>query len=152
MAGREEEIVLLEGASTQVDGPSPARRLIACRRHNRCVADIDRSLALRAALVQLAGVAVLSIILALALPHSFFEDWGWLTGPGAWILCCLITASVLHLQPGPTLLGAALAGLPSLLAVLIGLHWLGALVAVALFALWCGRLKPKVSSTPHLEG
>jgi len=42
-----------------------------------------------------------------------------------------------------TLLGAVLAGLPSLLAVIVGLHWLGALVAVVLFALWCGRLEPE---------
>ena len=40
----------------------------------------------RAALLQLAAVALLSIALGLALPHSFFEDWGWLAGPGAWML------------------------------------------------------------------
>jgi hypothetical protein len=38
------------------------------------------------------------------------------------------------------LVGAALAGLPSVLAVVLGLHWLGAAVAVVLFALWCARL------------
>ena len=27
----------------------------------------------------------LAIALGLALPHSFFEDWGWLAGPGAWM-------------------------------------------------------------------
>jgi hypothetical protein len=42
-----------------------------------------------------------------------------------------------------TLLGAILAGLPGLVAVIAGLHWLGALVAIALFALWCGRLGPR---------
>jgi hypothetical protein len=26
------------------------------------------------------------------------------------------------------------------LAVVVGLHWLGAVVAIALFALWCARL------------
>ena len=41
---------------------------------------------------------------------------------------------------GPTLLGAVLAGLPSLLFVILGAHWLGALVAVGLFAAWCARL------------
>ena len=101
---------------------------------------MDRSILLRAALVQAAAVAVLSVALGLALPHSFFEDWGWLAGPGAWMLCALVTARVLHLPLGPTLLGAALAGLPSLLAVVLGVHWLGAVVAVGLFALWCARL------------
>ena len=109
-------------------------------------------MAIRAAMIQLAGVAVISIVLAILLPHSFFEDWGWLSGPGAWAVCSLITASALRLPPATTLLGALLAGLPSLLAVVAGLHWLGALIAIVLFALWCGRLEPRVSSTPHLEG
>jgi len=85
---------------------------------------------------------MLSLALGLALPHSFFEDWGWLTGPGTWIACALFTATALRLPLAMTLLGAVLAGLPSLLAVLVGLHWLGALVAIVLFALWCGRLEP----------
>lgn len=93
----------------------------------------------RAALVQLAAVAVLSVALGLALPHDFFVDWGWLAGPGSWLLCAAFTARVLGLPLAPTLAGAVLAGLPSLVAVLIGLHWAGAIVAIALFALWCGR-------------
>lgn len=101
---------------------------------------MDRSTLWRAALVQTVAVAVLSLALGLALPHSFFEDWGWLAGPGAWMLCAALTARVLHLPPVPTLAGAALAGLPSLLAVVIGAHWLGAGVAIVLFALWCARL------------
>ena len=94
----------------------------------------------RAALVQALAVAVLSIALAVALPHSFFEDWGWLAGPGAWIVCALVTARVVRLPIGATLVGAALAGLPSILAVILGVHWLGAVLAIALFALWCARL------------
>jgi len=94
----------------------------------------------RAALLQLAAVALLSLALGLALSHQFFEDWGWLAGPAAWMLCAAFTARVLRLPPGPALLGAALAGLPSLLAVLVGLHWAGAVLAVGLFALWCARL------------
>jgi hypothetical protein len=94
----------------------------------------------RAALIQAVGVAVLSLALALALPHSFFEDWGWFAGPAAWAVCSLVTAKTLGLPLGMTLLGAALAGIPSLLAVLIGAHWLGAVVAIGLFALWCARL------------
>jgi hypothetical protein len=104
---------------------------------------VDRSLAVRAALVQLLAVAAVAGALAIALPRSFFEDWGWLTGPGSWLLCALVTAAALRLPVAATLLGAILAGLPSLLAVFLGLHWLGALVAVILFALWCGRLVPR---------
>lgn len=102
--------------------------------------DLNGSIAIRTAVIQGASVAVLSIALAIALPRSFFEDWGWLAGPGAWLLCALLTASVLALPRARAMLGAALAGLPSLLAVLIGVHWLGAVIAIALFAIWCGRI------------
>jgi hypothetical protein len=101
---------------------------------------MDASILWRAALLQLVAVAVLSLALGLALPHSFFEDWGWLAGPASWMLCAAFTARVLALPLVPTLIGAVLAGLPSLLAVLVGLHWAGALLAIAIFAVWCARL------------
>src|SRR5947209_18679105 len=100
---------------------------------------MDRSQAIRAALVQAAAVAVLSVALAIALPHSFFESWGWLAGPLAWVACALVTARALSLPLPPTLTGAVLAGLPSVLAVVAGVHWLGAALAIVLFGLWCGR-------------
>jgi hypothetical protein len=99
----------------------------------------------RAALLQLAAVALLSLALELALPKDFFEDWGWITGPSAWMLCAAFTARVLRLPLGAALLGAALAGLPSLLAVVLGIHWAGAVLAVALFALWCAALADRLS-------
>jgi len=101
---------------------------------------MDTTVLWRSALVQLVAVAVLSIALALALPHSFFDTWGWITGPLAWMLCAAFTARVLDLPLDRTLVGAVLAGLPSIVAVLIGAHWAGAVVAVGLFALWCARL------------
>jgi hypothetical protein len=94
----------------------------------------------RAAAVQLLAVAALSAVLGLALPKSFFESWGWLAGPAAWLACAALTARVLRLPAGPALLGAVLAGIPSALAVVLGVHWLGAAIAVVLFALWCARL------------
>jgi hypothetical protein len=103
--------------------------------------EMNTSAAWRAAAVQAAGVLVLSLALGLTLPHSFFEDWGWLAGPGAWMACAAVTALVLRLPVAWTLLGAALAGLPSVLAVFAGVHWLGAVVAIALFAAWCGRAR-----------
>jgi hypothetical protein len=104
---------------------------------------VDRSVLWRAAALQVGLVAALSIMLALALPHSFFDDWGWLTGPLAWLACSALTARLLSLPAGPTIAGAALAGLVSVPAVLLGLHWLGVVVAVGLFAVWCARLPPR---------
>jgi hypothetical protein len=95
----------------------------------------------RAALLQLVAVALLSVALAAALPHDFFVDWGWIAGPAAWMLCAALTARLLRLPLVPALTGAVLAGLPSLLAVVFGVHWLGAALAVALFAAWCARLR-----------
>jgi len=101
---------------------------------------MDSRILWRAALVQLVAVAVLSAALGLVLPHDFFADWGWIAGPGSWLLCAAFTARVLYLPLVATLIGAVLAGLPSLVAVLIGLHWVGTILAIGLFALWCARL------------
>lgn len=97
----------------------------------------------RAALAQLVAVALVSLILSILLPQSFFDDWGWLSGPVAWLACAAFTARFLYLSPPATLLGAVLAGIPSLLFVLLGAHWLGVVVAVGLFAAWCARLEPE---------
>jgi hypothetical protein len=95
----------------------------------------------RAASIQFFAVLLLAGALGAALPHGFFEDWGWIAGPVSWMLCAAITSWFVRLPLRPVLLGAALAGLPSLLAVLVGLHWAGALLAIALFALWCAWLR-----------
>jgi hypothetical protein len=93
----------------------------------------------RVAVVQLVAVALLSILLAILFSHGFFSAWGWLVGPAAWLLCAWGTSRVVGLEVATTLLRAVLAGIVSALAVLIGLHWLGALVAVGLFAYLCAR-------------
>ena len=101
---------------------------------------MDRSILWRAAAAQVLLVAAISLILALALPHSFFDDWGWLTGPAAWLVCAAITAWALRLPVRGVMLGAVLAGIPSAVAVLAGVHWLGVAIAVAAFAAWCAWL------------
>ena len=101
---------------------------------------MDTSVLWRSALVQLVAVAVLSIILAILLPHSFFDTWGWVTGPVAWIACAALTARVLDLPLASTLVGALLAGIPSVICVIVGAHTVGEVIAIVLFALWCGRL------------
>jgi hypothetical protein len=93
----------------------------------------------RVALVQLVAVAVLSLLLAVLFSHGFFESWGWLVGPASWLGCAWVTARVVGLRVPPTLVQAVVAGLISVLAVLIGQHWLGALVAIGLFAYLCAR-------------
>lgn len=108
---------------------------------------VDRNILWRAALVQAVAVAVLSIVLAVSLGHAFFVDWGWLVGPGAWAVCALLCARLLHLAPTRVLAGAAVAGIPSVVAVVIGVHWLGAVFAIGLFATWCARLEPRATAS-----
>jgi len=103
---------------------------------------MNRSILVRSALLQTLLVGVLSTALAIALGTRFFTHWGWIVGPAAWIACSLATARVLSLATRRTLLGAILAGLPSIVAVAVGLHWLGDVLAIALFAIWCGWAEP----------
>ena len=113
------------------------------------MAAMDRSIAWRAALLQSLLVAALALVLGIALPHSFFEDWGWAAGPGAWALCALAVAAALRLPWLPVLAGAAVSGLPSLVTVLLGAHWLGAPLAIALFAVWCGWVGARRRASGH---
>lgn len=101
---------------------------------------MDSAILWRVAVVQVLAVAVLSILLAIVFSHGFFESWGWLVGPLAWMACAWLTAWIVGLPEAPVLLRAVLAGIPSLLFVLIGAHWLGAVVAVGIFACLCARL------------
>lgn len=110
---------------------------------------MDSAILWRVAVVQVVAVAVLSLLLGLAFSHGFFESWGWLVGPLSWMLCAWLTARVVGLPEAPVLLRAVLAGIPSLLFVLIDAHWLGAVVAVGLFAALCARLpRPLAERTP----
>lgn len=106
---------------------------------------MDSAILWRVAVVQVVAVAVLSLLLGLIFSHGFFETWGWLTGPLGWMLCAWLTARIVGLPEPQVLLRAALSGIPSLLFVLLGAHWLGAIAAVAIFAVWCAYLPRSVA-------
>lgn len=109
---------------------------------------MDSAILWRVAVVQVAAVAVLSLLLGLVFSHGFFETWGWLVGPLSWLLCAYLTARIVGLPEVPVLIRAAGAGIPSLLFVLLGAHWFGALVAVGVFAVWCAYLPRPVAGEP----
>jgi hypothetical protein len=108
---------------------------------------VDSAILWRVAAVQALAVAALSIVLALVFSHGFFESWGWLVGPLAWMACAWLTARVVGLPEAPVLVRAAVAGVLSALFVLLGLHWLGAAVAIAVFAAWCAYLPRPLPGT-----
>jgi len=107
---------------------------------------VDGSILWRAAVIQAFAVTAVSILLALALPDSFFEAWGWLSGSLAWMACAAGTGRVLGLPVLRVLAGAALAGIPSAAAVIADLHWLGVAIAVGAFAAWCGWLAARAEA------
>lgn len=103
---------------------------------------MNLDLALRTGFTQAGLVILLALLLMLALPDDFFSDWGWLSGPVAWLACALVVALRYKLPRFLTLIGAAAAGVPMLLALAIGAHWAGVLVGIVVFGAWCGALRP----------
>ena len=103
---------------------------------------MDRSILWRAALVQATLVALLFAALALALPRSFFEDWGAVTGPAAWIAASLVTWRVLRLPLATVGLAAAVAGAVAALVGVTASHAVALPVAIALFAALCAVRRP----------
>src|SRR3954467_731691 len=96
----------------------------------------------RAAGIQLLLVGVLFAVLALTVPHAFFEDHGMVVGPLAWVVCSLVTGLILKLSLVRIAL-AALAG--GLVAGAVGAaveHVISLPVAIAVFALVCAAHVP----------
>ena len=92
----------------------------------------------RSALVQAALVAaVFGLLLALPLPDDFFEDYGWVTGPVAWLVCALATGRILRLPLDLTLFAAAAGGIAGAVGVLAGPHWFALVAAIGVFGASC---------------
>ena len=89
--------------------------------------------------VQAAAVAVLfAILVALPLPEDFFEDWGFLAGPVAWLVCSLVSARVLSLPVAYVLFAAVAGGVAGAIVILATSHWPGMIAALLVFAASCG--------------
>lgn len=99
---------------------------------------MDSSLFTRAAVVQALLVgALFAILIALPLGDDFFEDYGWITGPVAWIACAAATGRILRLPASLVLFAAAAGGVAGAIVGLVASHAAGLIVAVAVFAASC---------------
>ena len=88
---------------------------------------MDSSLFARAALVQALLVAALfGVLIALPLGDDFFEDYGWITGPVAWVACAAVAARILALPPALALFAAAAGGVAGAVVGLALDHTAGA--------------------------
>ena len=110
---------------------------------------MDTRLFWRALVVQGLAVAALSAVLvALPLGDGFFEDYGFATGPVAWLACSLVTARVLSL-PIPFVLFAALAGGVAATIVLLAVsHWAGVAAGLLVFAASCAGFDTREDLAP----
>ena len=99
---------------------------------------MDSSLFARAALVQALLVAALfAVLIALPLSDDFFEDYGWISGPVAWIACAAAASEILPLPRMLVLFAAAAGGVAGAVVGLTIDHTAGLVAAVAVFAASC---------------
>jgi hypothetical protein len=109
---------------------------------------MDRGLFFRALAVQTVLVGVLfGILLALPLPGDFFKDYGWVTGPLAWIVCSVLTARILSLPAGLALFAALAGGVAGGLVGLAASHAAGLVVSLLVFAASCGGYDAEEDAT-----
>jgi hypothetical protein len=93
----------------------------------------------RSLAVQGIAVAILfGILVALPLPHHFFDDYGWLVGPLVWIACSLVTARVLALPLSYVMFSALAGGVAGVIVMLVANHLAGMIAALLVFAASCG--------------
>jgi hypothetical protein len=105
----------------------------------------------RAAAIQLAVVAVPFAILAIALSHRFFVDWGFAVGPALWLACSLVTGRLLGLPLGFTLFCAAAGGVAAVLVLLVFGHEVGIVAGIGVFAACAsGYERPKAGERERL--
>lgn len=93
--------------------------------------------------VQAAAVVVLFVILvALPLGEDFFDDWGFVVGPIAWLASSLVTGRVLSLPLAYVLFSAVAGGVAGEIVLLVTSHWAGTAAALLVFAASCGSYDP----------
>jgi hypothetical protein len=106
----------------------------------------------RAAGIQLLLVGVLFAVLALTVPHSFFDDHGAVVGPLAWVGCSFVTGRILRLSLARTALAALAGGLVAGAVGALVEHVISLPAAIAVFALVCAadaRQRPRSASEPE---
>jgi hypothetical protein len=105
---------------------------------------MDKGLFLRSLVVQALAIGILfGVLVGLPLGDDFFKDYGWLTGPAAWIVCSLITGRVLSIPAGLVLFAALAGGVAGALVALVTSHTVGLVISLLVFAASCGGYDPE---------
>lgn len=102
--------------------------------------------------VQALGVAVLfGILVALPLDKDFFEDWGYVTGPLAWMLVTVLSARVLPIPAGIVLFNALAGGVAGFLVGLVAGHAPGLVISLLVFAASCSGYDPELDDPGRVQ-
>ena len=105
---------------------------------------MDKRLFLLSLAVQALAVGVaFALLVALPLGDDFFEDYGIVTGPIAWIACSLVTGRVLGIPAGLVLFAALAGGVAGGLVSLATSHTVGLVISLLVFAASCGGYDPE---------
>jgi hypothetical protein len=97
-----------------------------------------KSLAVQAAAV----LALFGVLVALPLPDDFFEDFGFIVGPLAWIGCSVLTARVVRIPLAFALFAAVAGGVAGTIVLVVASHWAGMVVALLVFGASCAGYDP----------
>jgi hypothetical protein len=101
--------------------------------------------------VQALVLVVPFALLAVTLDESFFEDWGWLSGPLVWLATSVATARILSLPLGYVLFSAVAGGVAGAIVFLVASHWAGMAAALLVFAASCGSYDPEAEAEAQRE-
>jgi hypothetical protein len=111
---------------------------------------MDKGLFLRALAVQALAVGVVfGVLVALPLGDDFFKDYGWVTGPVAWIACSVVTSRVISVPLGLVLFAALAGGVAGALVALVTSHTVGLVISLLVFAASCGGYDPELDEREH---
>jgi hypothetical protein len=87
-----------------------------------------------------------AVLVALPFPEDFFRDFGFITGPLAWIVCSIGTARILSLPLGFVAFGALAGGVAGLIVLLVAGHIPGMVAALLVFSASCGSYEPEADA------
>lgn len=105
---------------------------------------MSKGLFLKALAVQALAIGIVfAILVALPLRDGFFEDYGAITGPVAWIACSFVTAAVLRMPTGYVLFAALAGGVAGVIVSLVTSHTVGLIVSLLVFAASCAGYEPE---------
>jgi hypothetical protein len=86
------------------------------------------------------------VLVALPLDDDFFEDYGWITGPVAWLACAFVTARLIAVPLSYVMFSAVAGGVAGALVFLVASHAFGMGAALLVFAASCGSWDPDAAA------